>query len=109
MRAQAVRDSLIALALGAQLSDKAALSLEQDDTSETLNPLDLAEMNTLAKSNARAGTLLKVVSSMGERSPSDLSNLEIYSYISALSTAGLTREAGELAAYDFLAHTPKTE
>ena len=109
VRAQAVRDSLIALALGAQLSDKAALSLEQDDTSETLNPLDLAEMNTLAKSNARAGTLLKVVSSMGERSPSDLSNLEIYSYISALSTAGLTREAGELAAYDFLAHTPKTE
>ena len=109
VRKQAVRDSLIALALGAQLSDKAALSLASEEASERLNPLNLAELNALAKSNARAGTLLKVVASIGERAPNVLSNLEIYSYITALSTAGLTREAGELAAYDFLSRVPKTE
>ena len=108
-RKQAVRDSLIALALGAQLSDKAAFSLASEEKSERLNPLNLAEMNALAKSNARAGTLLKVVGSIGERTPDALSNLEIYSYITALSNAGLTREAGELAAYDFLSRVPKSE
>jgi hypothetical protein len=36
----------------------------------------------------------------------DLSELEIYSYVSALSDAGLAREAGELAAYDFLSRVP---
>ncbi|MEP6343941.1 MAG: hypothetical protein ABJ275_11570 [Maricaulaceae bacterium] len=111
VRKQAVRDSLIALALGAQLSDKAALSLNlvSYDKAEQLNPLNLAEIDALAKSGAHAGTLLKVVASMGEREPKDLSNLEIYSYLSALSTAGLAREAGELAAHDFLSRAPKAE
>jgi len=106
VRREAVRDALIALALGSQLSDEASEMLDSHTRKERINPVDLARLNTLASSGTRAGTLLQVTQEIGSRDVSALSNLEIYSYISALSKAGLTREAGELAAFDFLTRVP---
>lgn len=108
-RKQAVRDALIALALGAQLSDVAVSTLEDYTRTDRLNPVSLARLNAAAKAGSRASTLLYVTQSMGDRSSTQLSDLEIYSYISALTQAGLTREAGELAAFDFLSRIEKTE
>ena len=109
IRKEAVRDGLIALALGAQLSDGAASAFEDYTKTERINPIGLARLNAAAKSSSRAQTLLYVIQAMGERESTELSGLEIYSYISALSQAGLTREAGELAAFDFLARVPRSE
>ena len=109
VRKEAVRDALIALALGAQLSDVAENALEDYARTDRLNPVALARLNATAKAGSRASTLLYVAQAMGSRSSTDLSGLEIYSYISALSQAGLTREAGELAAFDFLSRIDKAE
>ena len=106
IRRQAIRDALIALALGAQLSDAAAETLETYTQSERINPIQLARLNAAANANARAGTLLYVTQAIGARDVRKLSNLEIYTYVAALSKAGLTREAGELAAFDFLSRIP---
>jgi len=106
VRKQAVRDALIALGLGAQISDEAASLLQTHTRTERINPVALAGLNTAASAGTRAGTLLQVTQAIGARGMDALSDLEIYSYISALSKAGLTREAGELAAFDFLSRVP---
>jgi len=104
----ALRDAVIGLALGAQISEKTAKLLNQYDDQERINPLRLAALNSAAKSGARALVVMHVAQAIGAREPADLSKLEIYSYISALSEAGLSREAGELAAYDFMSRIPET-
>ena len=109
VRRDAVRDALIAVALGSRLSDEAAAMLAEERNKDTLNPVGLTLLNASAKEGARAGTLLYVVQAMGAREPSKLSRLEIYTYISALTQAGLTKEAGELAAFDFLSRRPVRE
>lgn len=100
------RDALIGLALGAQMSDVTSNVFDDYDKAEKINPLRLAQLNNAAKSNARAYLLMLIVRMIGERDVKALSKLEIYSYIKALSDAGLSREAGELAAYDFMSRIP---
>lgn len=105
-RDHALRDAVIGLALGAQMSEKSAAAFYQYDSQEPINPLRLAAINSAAKSGARALVLMQVAQSMGAREVADLSTLEVYTYIAALSEAGLSREAGELAAYDFMSRIP---
>jgi len=104
-RDNALRDAVIGLALGAQISEKTAGLLNQYNDQESINPLRLAALNSAATSGARALVLMQVAQAIGAREVTDLSKLEIYTYISALSDAGLSREAGELAAYDFMSRT----
>ncbi len=96
------RDALIGLALGARMSDAASTAFHAYNGRDSINPLHLAQINSAAAANARAALLIEIAKSIGGRELSELSKLEIYSYIKALSTAGLPREAGELAAYDFM-------
>jgi len=92
--------------LGLDIESRINAMLGNETRKERINPVELARLNASAKIGARAGTLLYVVQGIGEREPKELTGLELYSYISALSQAGLTREAGELAAFDFLSRVP---
>ena len=95
----AVRDTLIAMALGAQISDKAAIKLESarltgvGDKSGQLIVLEAAAReNARAEVALRAGKLLA-----GKR----LDAQSLSRVITALQLAGLDRYARMVAAYDF--------
>ena len=105
-RRNARRDAFIGLGLGAQMSETTFNVFNEYKASDAINPARLAQLNSAAKSGARAHVLMMIAHDIGSREVTDLSELEIYSYVSALSDAGLAREAGELAAYDFLSRVP---
>jgi len=96
---RAVRDTLIAIALGAQISDKAAIKLESarlsgvgDKAGQLLVLEAAAREGARAEVAMRAGTLLA-----GKR----LDAQSLSRVIAALQEAGLDRYARTVAAYDF--------
>lgn len=96
MRAQAVTDAQIALALGARLSDSAANVLGD----ETLPPLTLSQnqlllLDAAVRSNSRAETSLRTATLLTQP---DLNVTDKARIISALTQAGLPQFAGQIAA-----------
>jgi len=103
VKTRAVRDTVIALALGSQLSDEAALALEDSGNSSghAAKTGDLMALRAAASAGARAETALRAAMILDAAGPQDLDNLSIYMVIKALSDAGLTSFAGRVAADDF--------
>ena len=99
---RAERDTFIALALGANLSDKAAESLftasPEEEVSRPVAKLRVLEQ--AAKSGARAETALIAADLLAN---SKLDNSSFYKVIRALNDTGMTSFAGQLAAMDFWA------
>ena len=85
VQANALRDALIGFALGAQMSDASFDAFKAYNAAETINPAVLAQLKSAADSGARAHLLIMIAETIGDRDVTDLSNLEIYSYIAALS------------------------
>jgi len=120
-RRRAVRDSYIALSLGARLSDLAADILDapgtlaDDQDSDTagedaaddmsrraVDASTLAALDIVAKAGSRGETALRAAIILGPKGPTSLDNASLYRVINALSTAGLTGFAGRVAAEDLL-------
>lgn len=100
---RAKRDALLALALGAQLSDSAAEVLPGSDFGDgnlTLTAGHRAVLDANAKARASAQLLLRLAPHLDK---AELNAAELAFMVSALQQAGLTDYAGRLAAMDFLA------
>lgn len=99
---RAKRDALLALALGAQLSDTAAQVLpgaEFSDNGASMTPGDRAVLSANAKTKANAQLLLRIAPRLDNP---DLSAADLAYIIESLQQAGLTQYSGRLAAMDFL-------
>lgn len=99
-KARVVRDMFIAAAMGAGLSVDAMANVEglKPSTGRALLPGQRLALETSARSGARAETALWAAKALqGER----LNTESLYTVITALNQAGLTRFAGRLAAEDF--------
>ena len=102
---RAVRDSFIAVGLGASLSDDAAIVLSdmRSSLSGRQAPAGaLLALRSAAAKGARAETALRAASLLGETGPQGLRADSLSSILSALMQAGLTDMAGRIAAEDFL-------
>lgn len=102
-KTRAVRDAAIALALGARLSDEAAMVLEDTSTGAgyAAKAGDLMALRAAASAGSRAQTALRAAMILDAADEQELDNLSLYMVIKALSDAGLTSLAGRIAADDF--------
>lgn len=100
----ATRDAIIALAMGASLSDKATLMVEglKNGAGRSLSLGQTLALDAAATKGARAETALLTAAIM---SGSTLDNDSLYKVLSALNRAGLTAFAGKIAAYDLWARS----
>lgn len=99
LRAQAVTDAQIALALGASLSDIAAEGLEDAPLSKlTLPQNQLLMLDAAVRANSRAEISLRVATLLARP---DLTVTDKARIISALTQAGLPQFAGQIAAHVF--------
>jgi len=98
---RAVRDALLALALGSTLSDSEGIALEgaQVTTGRRVAAGDLAVLRSAAKASSRAETTLRAAEILeGKR----LDAISFASVVESLMIAQLTDFAGQIAAQDFL-------
>lgn len=107
VRRRAVRDTYLAIAMGAVLSDNAITLLNAVPKSgissgRDVAPNDLLILSAIAKRGSRAETALRTAQILGTDRPADLSNASLAAVIEALQSAGLQQFAGRLAAEDFL-------
>lgn len=99
---RAIRDSFIAVAMGARLSGNAAIALSGagNGSGQALKAGDLLALSAAAKAGSRAEVLLRAAMALDESS--SLDNPSLAGLISALQEAGLGHFAGRIAAEDFL-------
>ncbi len=102
LKRRAVRDSFIAVAMGARLSGSAAVSLSGagNGSGAALKAGDLLALESAAKAGSRAEVLLRAAAALD--SHATLNNSSLAALISALQEAGLGQFAGRIAAEDFL-------
>lgn len=104
-KSRAIRDSYVAVGLGASLSDEAAIMLAENNASlpgRSARPGALLALRSAAAKNARAETALRAAAILGEGGPASLRADSLSHVLSALMQAGLTDMAGRIAAEDFL-------
>ncbi len=101
---RAVRDSYIALALGARLSDSAAKIIEKAGAGQgkSVPYGSLLALRSSANAGSRAETALRAATLLGGVGAAGLDNASLAEIIAALNVADLTEFAGRLAAEDFL-------
>ena len=99
---RAKRDALLALALGAQLSEAAAETLPGAQFSSDGNDMTAGDRAVLS-ANAKARTTAQLILRIAPRlDSSDLSASDMAYIVEVLQQAGLTKYSGRLAAMDFL-------
>jgi len=101
---RAIRDTYIAVALGANLSDKAEqkLSAATPLKGKSINSADLLALRAAANQGAKAETALRSAAIIADIPIFELSPDSFASLLFALREAGLNDFAGQLAAQDFL-------
>jgi len=104
-QSRAVRDTYIAVALGANLSDKALVSLSKASPSKGVHikPATLLAIRSAAKRGAKAETALRIAALLEDTPIDTLSPDSFAALLFALNEAGMGDFAGQLAAQDFLA------
>lgn len=110
-RARGARDAVIALALGAQLSETAADAMDSlgKGSGRSLKTGPRLALGAVAKDGSRAETALRAAIVLQNGGPAALDNDALYAVISALNAAGLTDFAGRAAAEDFLSGAAEME
>lgn len=110
-RPRAARDGIIALAMGAQLSESAANAIDGigNGAGRSVKVGPRIILNAVAKEGSRAETALRAAILLQNGGSSALDNEALYSVISALNAAGLSDFAGRAAAEDFLSVSPNVE
>jgi len=103
-KSRAVRDTYIAVALGANLSDAAADILANTATlsGQAAQPGDLLALKTAARRGAKAEAALRVAQILGDKPLASLRADSLAAIIIAFNEAGMTDIAAGLAAQDFL-------
>ena len=99
---RAVRDAMIAFALGANPTDEAVLALSGGSAKRVRLPVDIIALRAAARNQARAETALRSARILSSGTQ-DLDDFVLGEVLSALQTAGLFDLAGEVAAIDFMA------
>ncbi len=100
-QAQALTDVVLAVALGARVSDVAADVLAEANLPKaTLPESQMLLLNAAVDANSRAETTLRAATLL---SRSNLNTTDRAQIVTALRRAGLQRFAGQVAAEDFLA------
>lgn len=105
VQARAVRDALLAAALGARLSEPAMMVLDEYTgpmPGRAVKPGALVTLRDAAARGAQAETALRAAIIIGEDGPAGLRADSLAAVLSALQTANLQEFAGRLAAEDFL-------
>jgi len=104
-KTRAIRDSYLALAMGANLSDSAAEILETTDGGEgaSLRSGEILALRAAAAAGSRAETVLRSAILLDRKGGVRLNDPSLAAIIMALNTVGLSNFAGRLAAEDFLA------
>jgi len=110
-RARAVRDSYIAAALGANLSDmatqvlaRAKLEGQAANLGDSGNSGDLLALHAAARRGAKAELALLAAKIFTEIPPGKMRADNFAAILSAMMSAGMTGTAGHLAALDMLGH-----
>lgn len=103
-QARAVRDTYIAVSLGAKLSDTALKVLLSIDKLEghTAPPAKLLALKDAGLRRAQAETLLRAAKIIGQYDVSELRVDTLTSILTAFNETSLHTQAGQLAALDFL-------
>lgn len=104
IKARALRDSYVALAMGATLSSDVSkvLSREGRGAGKAAKAGALIALHSAARRGARAETALRTATILAPGRPQDLDASTLASIITALRVAGLDTYAGRIAAEDFL-------
>lgn len=104
VKARALRDSYIALAMGANLSADVSKELTRAGRGggKAAKAGALIALHSAARRGARAETALRTATLLAPGRPKDLDAATLASVISALRIAGLDNYAGRIAAEDFL-------
>lgn len=101
---RAVRDSYIAVAMGARLSGEAPDRLLNGNrgNGRKANPAKILALKAAAQTGAKAETVLWAVHLLGEDKASALDDASFAAVLEALNRAGMSGFAGRLAAEDFM-------
>ncbi len=99
VKARALRDALLAHALGAQLSETALKTLQKKSNMGQFSG-DLLALQSSSAQRAEAETALRAALILEDSAK--LSNIQIHQIVMSLYKAGLTDFAAKLAAQDFL-------
>jgi|GEM_PF-781732 len=104
IKRRAVRDTALALALGARFTSAAAqgLSGEKNGAGRGLAFGDRAALQSAAAAGSRAETALRTAAILGQEGITAMDNAAAYDLIRALTEVGLSNYARRLAAEDFL-------
>jgi len=108
---RAARDAIIALAMGAQLSEAAANAIDNigNGAGRSVQTGPRITLGIVAKEGSRAETALRAAILLQNGGAAALNNDALYSVIAALNAAGLSDFAGRAAAEDFLSVPPDVE
>ncbi|NNC36296.1 MAG: hypothetical protein HKO02_02480 [Hyphomonadaceae bacterium] len=101
---RAIRDTFVAVALGANMSDTAIEVIDGRKTASgsSLPEGSLLALQAVAKRGSKAESALRTASMMGSKSLSDLRNEDLSLILSAFRDASMYQTAGRLAAAEFL-------
>ena len=100
IKSRAVRDSFIAVAMGAQLSETAEDVLRTEKLKgRSLNPTDLLALQAAARRGSKAEIALRAADMVDGKT---LRADALAAMLTTLSSAGMTDQAGQLAALDIL-------
>ena len=102
---RALRDALLAHALGAILSDEALRSLDGKHINGNLSG-DMIALEASIRKRAQAETALRAALLLESRPETRLSDGLLFTIVDGLYRAGLTDQAAQLAALDFLTDFP---
>jgi len=103
-RARAIRDTHIAAALGANLSDVAmdAMTDRKSQAGGALPSGSLLALRAATKRGSKAEAALMAASMIGSKKLSDLRDEDLAAILAAFTDAGMYQTAGRLAANDFI-------
>lgn len=100
-KARALRDALIAHALGAKLSDSALAALDEKPMIGRMSG-DMVALEAAVRNRSQAEAALRAAIILEDAGDGTLSDGALFTVIDALYRAGLTDHAAQIAAQDFL-------
>lgn len=105
-KARALRDAFLAYGLGANLSESALTVMTDRNVLGRMSG-DLFAFEVASQNRAQAETALRAARILEAGASDKLPDYTLYKLVEGLYQAGLTEEAGRLAALDFIADMPE--
>ncbi|HHL43344.1 MAG TPA: hypothetical protein ENJ42_07000 [Hellea balneolensis] len=108
-QSRAIRDTYLAVAMGAKLGEPAFSVIKSVSTlkGKRAHPADLLALGATTRQGAKAESLLVAAAILADKSLRQTQVADLATIIKDLSDAGLSEQAGVLAAEDFLGIDPE--